>query len=123
MKLFGPVVIAAATVELATAGWELVVHNVALELAVLGAGAVGAREVYRRLIKPAWWTLRKIDAVYDAVRDLPAWRAQIDSRMAEGAEHFERIDGQLDLMARADKARISDALERRPDPPRPRPAQ
>lgn len=115
-KLAVASVLGATVWQFASAGWEALAHNVALELAVFGAGLVGAREVWRRVIKPAWWTVRKIDAVYEAVRDLPAWREQIDRRMADGAEHFDRLDAELAAWASADRVKLSAKIDELQDP-------
>jgi hypothetical protein len=120
MKVVGLIVFAAVAVvtNLAASAWEQLAHNIALELAVAGAGLAGLREIWRRVLLPMWWTLRKIDAVYEAVRDLPGWRDEMDQRMADGAAHFDLLDGQMALLQSANKQRVDAALDRA-CPPRP----
>jgi hypothetical protein len=120
VKLLGPILAAALLIELAAAGWEIIVHNIAIELAIIAAGLAGlgyiARGLYRRVLKPIWFTFRKIDKLYDALHDFPQWRKEMDKRMAAGAEHFERLDEAVAAWSNADAVRVRATLDQLQDP-------
>jgi hypothetical protein len=127
---------AAVTLAIVAAweAWERLAHSLALELAVTAAGVAGAGVLWKRVILPAWRTLRRIDEINDAVRVLPewmqareqwrdereAWEAEIELRLSDGSRNFDIIEGQLRLLMSADRQAIQDAIESRPDDQDPR---
>lgn len=113
-------VIGAAVWEFAASAWEQVAHSVALELAVLAAGVTGAGVLWKKLVKPvgvkAWTVIRKIDAIYEVVKGMPEWQASMEKRLADGAQHFDRLDAELAVWASADRARVSAKIDELHDP-------
>lgn len=116
LKVMAVSVVGAAVWQLASSGWETLVHNIALELAVGAAGVAGAGVLWKKVVVPVWTVLRKIDRIAEAVSGLPAWQASMEERMADGAAHFDRLDAELAAWASADRLRMTQKLDELQDP-------
>lgn len=96
MKLVASALFAGAAWSFVSTTWEHSVHNVAMEIAVLAAGVVGAGTLWRYAVRPAWASARtavkKIDAIWRVVQPFPAWRAHVDRELVRCDQRFSAIE-------------------------------
>lgn len=83
------------------------VHIVAVEIAVLAAALVGLREMWRRVVRPAWTSgrslVRRVDAAATSISELPTWQAKVEDDLGG-------IRGSLEVIRDEDRRRVQEAL-------------